>query len=190
MGSTRRHPPQPPGEFEVLRNVSLGRHPLTHVFRGIDRVPPFAEYPARLPTRRKVLREASVEIVRGPVWMYVAPHEIPPFAKAVGWKPVVSSHDCIVVGRRHLLRSPGLTVYLDILHEICHLFQRRAGRDLWDVSDGYAGSPTELEAYALVVREARRLGATERYLRHYLNVEWLDRKEHARLLRNLGVAAR
>ena len=122
--------------------------------------------------------------------MYVAPHEVPAFAQAVGWKPVTSSSDCIVVGRSHLARSPAITVYLDILHELFHVFQRRAGRDLWDLSKGYAGSLTEIEAYAFAVREARRLGATDRYLRSYLKVEWIDRKEHARLLRNLGVPAR
>lgn len=121
--------------------------------------------------------------------MYVAPHEPPPFAKAVGWKPVISDSDCIVVGRRHLSKSPPITLYLDILHELFHVFQRRDGRDLWDISNGYAGSATELEAYEFAIEEARRLGATNRYLREYLEVEWMDKKEHARLLRNLGVPA-
>lgn len=119
--------------------------------------------------------------------MYVAPHEVPPFAKEAGWKPVTSDADCIVVGRSHLSRSPALTLYLDILHELYHIFQRRAGRDLWDVSDGYAGSPTELEAYRFALKEARRLGASDRYLRGYLNVDWIDRKEYGRLLKNLEV---
>ena len=122
--------------------------------------------------------------------MYVAPHVPPPFAKAVGWTPVTSRADCIVVGRAHLAKSPAITVYLDILHELYHVFQRRAGRDLWDISNGYAGSPTELEAYGFALREARRLGATEAYLRKYLEVDWIDAKEHARLLKNLGVRSR
>ncbi len=190
MTPRTRRLPTPPSEFTFRREAPLGRQPLRSVFEGLEMVPPFAEYPGPARARRRVLQEAEVEIVRGPVWMYVAPHEVPPFAKDVGWTPVTSDRDCVVVGRSHLRRSPGLTVYLDILHEVCHLFQRRAGRDLWDLSDGYAGSPTELEAYGLVVREARRLGASERYLRGYLKVDWLDRTEHARLLRNLGVPAR
>jgi len=179
---------RPPPEFRLDRTVQLARYPLLRVFPGLDRVPPFPGYPASPAGRRAVARGTSVEVVRGRVWMYVAPHEVPSFAKEVGWKPVTSRTDCIVVGRTHLRRSPRITVYLDILHELYHIFQRRAGRELWDISDGYAGSPTELEAYRFAVEEARRLGATEAYLREYLEVDWIDRAEHARLLRNLGVA--
>lgn len=190
MAAGRRPTVEPPPEFAFERNAPLGRHSLLKVFRGLDRVPAFVGYPASPSARRRVVRDASVEVVRGPVWMYVAPHEVPPFAKAVGWKPVTSQADCIVIGRRHLSRSPAITVYLDILHELYHVFQRRAGRDLWDLSKGYAGSPTELEAYGFALREARRLGTSERYLRTYLKVDWIDAKEHARLLRNLGVSLR
>lgn len=180
---------EPPPGFDLDRTAPLGRHSLLRVFRGLDDTPPFANYPATTAQRRAVVRQTSVEIVRGPVWMYVAPHEVPPFAKAVGWKPVTSDSDCVVVGRSHLSRSPAITLYLDILHELYHVFQRRAGRDLWDLSKGYAGSPTELEAYGFAVREARRLGVSDRYLRTYLKVDWIDRREHARLLRNLGIPA-
>jgi len=181
---------EPPREFSIDRLAKVGRHPLLRVFSGLEEVPPFSGYPASSRVRQKVVRNTSVELVRGPTWMYVAPHVPPPFAKAVGWKPVTSKADCIVVGRRHLSRSPSITLYLDILHELYHVFQRRAGRELWDISNGYAGSPTELEAYAFAIAEARRLGATNRYLREYLEVDWIDRKEHARLVKNLGIPAR
>ena len=180
----------PPPEFAFDRTVAPGRYPLLDVFPGLERTPPFAKYPGPAAKRRRIVRGTSVEVIRGSVWMYVAPHELPPFAKAVGWKPVMSASDCIVVGRRHLARSPAITVYLDILHELFHVFQRRAGRDLWDITKGYAGSPTELEAYRFALDEARRLGAGDRYLRKYLEVDWIDAKEHARLVRNLGVSAR
>lgn len=190
MEPGRRLNVDPPSEFEFDRNATLGRHALTKIFSGIDRVPPFRKYPASSARRREILRGAKVEIVRGPVWMYVAPHEVPPFAKAVGWEPVTSATDCIVIGRRHLSKSPPITVYLDILHELYHVFQRRAGRELWDISNGYAGSPTEIEAYSFAIAEARRLGASDRYLRKYLEVDWISAKEHRQLMRNLGVPAR
>lgn len=190
MSSSRPGHVNPPPEFHFDRSVSLGRHPLLRVFRNFDKVPPFSGYPASSAMRRKVARDTTVEIVRGPTWMYVAPHQVPPFAKAVGWKPVTSATDCIVIGRRHLSKSPAVTIYLDILHELYHVFQRRAGYELWDISNGYAGSPTELEAYGFALKEARRLGASDRYLREYLEVDWIDRKEHARLLKNLGVPAK
>ena len=150
----RRHPPtvRPPPEFTIDRTAAPGRHRLLAVFRGLDRVPPFA--------------------------------------KEAGWTPFTSRTDCIVVGRRHLARSAAITVYLDILHELYHIFQRREGRELWDIAHGYAGSPTEIEAYRFVAAEARRLGASEAYLREYLRVEWIDAREYARLVRNVGVAPR
>ncbi|MGP8077846.1 MAG: hypothetical protein ACLQD8_00195 [Thermoplasmata archaeon] len=181
---------EPPVEFVFDRKVPPGRYPLAQVFPGLEKVPPFVEYPASPARRRRVLRGAEVEIVRGQVWMYVAPHEVPPFAKAVGWEPVTSRTDCIVVGRGHLSKSPRITVYLDILHELFHVFQRHSGRDLWDLSKGYAGSSTEIEAYGFALKEARRLGASDRYLRKYLEVEWISVKEHALLLRNLGVPSK
>ncbi len=178
----------PPPEFGFQRGVPLGHHALLSVFPGLDQVPPFAKYPATPAVRRSVARNTEVAVVRGAVWMYVAPHEVPGFAKAVGWRPVTSAKDCIVIGRSHLGKSPAITVYLDILHELYHVFQRRAGRDLWDLTHGYAGSPTEIEAYRFAVEEARRLGASESYLHEYLEVEWIDREEHARLVRNVGVS--
>jgi hypothetical protein len=190
MASKRRMHVDPPAEFEFDRALAPGRYSLTDVFRRLDQVPPFARYPAPPRRRLAILRRAQVEVVRGPVWMYVAPHEVPPFAKAVGWEPVTSAADCIVVGRTHLARSPRITVYLDILHELYHVFQRRAGRDLWDLTHGYAGSPTEIEAYGFALQEARRLGASDAYLRRYLEVEWISKKEHALLLKNLGVPVR
>ena len=190
MPDRRRAGAHPPSEFTIDRTLRPGRYPLERVFRGIEEVPAFSGYPATARVRQQVVRATSVEVIPGPTWMYVAPHETPSFAKEAGWEPVTSPDDCIVVGRRHLARSAALTLYLDILHELYHVFQRRAGRDLWDIRDGYAGSPTEIEAYRFAVAEARRAGATEAYLRGYLKVEWIDRAEYARLVRNVGVAPR
>ncbi|MCI4361279.1 MAG: hypothetical protein L3J91_06200, partial [Thermoplasmata archaeon] len=75
-------------------------------------------------------------------------------------------------------------------HEFRHLLQRRDGADLWDMSRGYVRSRTELEAYRFAVREARRLGASNAFLRDYLKVEWVSRADHAQLLRSLRVPAR
>jgi hypothetical protein len=190
MAPSRPRAFDPPPEFSFRRKTPVGRHRLLDVFPRFDRVPPFASYPAPAAVRGSVVRATTIEVVRGPVWMYVAPHRAPPFAKEVGWKPVTARGDRIVIGRHHLARSPPATVYLDLLHELYHVFQRRAGRDLWDISNGYAGSPTEIEAYRFAIGEARRLGASERFLREYLRVDWIDAREHRRLLENVGVSAR
>ena len=50
--------------------------------------------------------------------------------------------------------------------------------------------PTEIEAYALVVEEARAMGLPEDKIAEYLYVEWASPKDHERLCRRLGVKAR
>ncbi len=181
---------EPPAEFQIARRLPPGRYKLLKVFRGLDRVPPFDHYPGTAEQRQELVRRTWVAIVKDPTWMYVAPETIPPFAKDVGWNPVTSDADCIVVGRRHLSNSPSITLYLDVLHEFFHLFQRRAGRNLWDISNGYVGSPTELEAYKFAVKEAKRLRVSDGFLRDYLKVEWIDMKDHSRLLKTLGIPSK
>jgi len=178
---------QPPSIFRIERGVPTGRFRLLKVFTGLDKVPPFSLYPGGESRRKALVRRTWVEVVRDETWMYVAPHEVPSFAEAVGWKPVTSDADCIVVGLQHLSKSPALTLYLDVLHEFYHIFQRNAGRNLWDITNGYVGNPTELEAYGFAVDEARRLGVSDEFLREYLKVEWIDAKEHARLVKSLGI---
>ncbi len=180
----------PPDGLQIERSLRPGRYKLLKVFRGLDRVPPFSHYPGTAEQRRDRARQTWVEVVRDPTWMYVAPQTVPSFAKEVGWKPVTSDTDCIVVGRRHLSSSPAITLYLDVLHELFHVFQRRAGRNLWDISNGYVGSPTELEAYEFAVKEAKRLRVSDAFLRDYLKVEWIDSKDHSRLLKTLGIPSK
>jgi hypothetical protein len=178
----------PPEEFEIARNLSPGRYPLLDVFQGLDRVPAFRKYPGPARRRDTLAHRSFVEIVpRRGEWMYVAPHEMPPDADA-RWKPIISADDCIVVARSHLRKSPSMVLYLDVLHELYHVVQRRSGRELWDDRYSYVDRPTEVQAYRFAVREARRLGASDAFLREYLRVEWTTPKEHRRLLRNVGIS--
>jgi hypothetical protein len=103
---------------------------------------------------------------------------------------VESPDDVIVVAKSHLANSPGMDLYLDIIHEFLHILQRRHGRELWlGRKVPYVDRPTEVEAYSFSVAEARRLGVPDRYLREYLRVTWVPAVEYRRLLRHLGVTA-
>jgi len=182
--------PRPPEGFRVARTAGPGRHRLLEVFPGLDRLPAFALLPGTPAERARLARRTYVEVVPGPVWMYVAPHEIPPLLKRVGFLPYTSPREVIVVGRAHLHRSAALILYLDILHELVHVLQRRAGHDLWVEGYRYGDRPTEIEAYRFSVALARREGASDAFLREYLRVNWISDREHALLLRNVGVKAR
>ena len=178
----------PPEIFQISRHLRPGRYSLLRVFPGLDKVAAFRKYPCSAKKRKELAETCSVEVVQAKgEWMYVAPHEVPPEANA-RWKPLISVNDCVVVGREHLTKSPALVLYLDILHELFHVVQRKAGRELWDPKYTYAERPTEVEAYRFAVREARRLKAPEALIREYLRVEWVSKRDHRRLLKNVGVA--
>lgn len=182
-------PPTPPG-FRIARHLALGRHPILEVFPGLDRLGPGKKIHAEANVRRRLFGTTEVELVAEDMWAYVAPRDVPRFARG-RWKPVVSRDtNCIVVGAGHLRESEAMVLYLDIYHELCHILQRDGGAELWEPGVSYVDRWTEVEAYRFVVEEARRLSVSDRFLREYLQVEWISAAEHRRLLRALGVAVR
>jgi hypothetical protein len=178
-----------PREFAPDRSRAAGRYPLLEVFRGLERTVPFQKYPGDDREVRRIARETWTYLSDGPGWMYVAPRRTPPEVRAAGFRMVETSDDAIVVARNHLKNSPALYVYLDLLHEFLHILQRHQGRELWPARLPYADRPTEVEAYSFSVVEARRLGVPDSYLRKYLHVPWIGRREFRHLLENVGVGA-
>jgi hypothetical protein len=93
----------------------------------------------------------------------------------------------IVIGTDHLKKSDKIVLYLDIVHELVHVKQQRQGLDLYDNSYSYVDRPTEIEAYAIAVNEAKRLGMNLDEIFDYLHVEWITPKEHKRLASHTGL---
>ena len=94
----------------------------------------------------------------------------------------------IVIGLEHLKNSDKQILYLDIVHELVHVKQQRQGLDLYDKSYSYVDRPTEVEAYAITVEEARRLGMKDQEIFDYLHVEWITSDEHKRLASAVGLS--
>ena len=94
----------------------------------------------------------------------------------------------IVIGLEHLKNSDKKILYLDIVHELVHVKQQRQGLDLYDKSYSYVDRPTEVEAYAITVEEARRLGMKDQEIFDYLHVEWITPDEHKRLASAVGLS--
>ncbi len=94
----------------------------------------------------------------------------------------------IVIGKNHLRNSEKRILYLDIIHELVHVKQQRQGLDLYDKSYSYVDRPTEIEAYAIAVEEARNLGMSDSEIFDYLHVEWISNDEHKRLASRVGVS--
>ena len=193
MARAREKPrsgPTAPQGFRISRELPVGRHPLLAAFPGIDQLPTAERLQPDPAARAKLFDETCVQIVDQDLWMYVAPWDVPPGARGE-WKPVLSpGSDCIVIGRGHLAESPPIMLFMDIFHELCHVIQRHGGANLWAPGVSYVRRWTEVEAYRFVVEEARRLGASDDYLREYLRVEWISEDEHQQLLETLEVPPR
>ncbi|HKZ89238.1 MAG TPA: hypothetical protein VJ300_03160 [Thermoplasmata archaeon] len=156
-------------DIRVNRRVRAGKHGILEVFPGIDRRAAFrALFPDGL--REDVLRDCKIDVVSEDMYMYID-------AEAGN----------VVAGLEYLRTGEGHILYLDILHELTHIRQWHDGKELWDRRYSYVDRPTEIEAYEVAVKEARRLGMSDRDIADYLRVEWTSRTEHERLCKHLGV---
>jgi len=64
----------------------------------------------------------------------------------------------LLVNGRYLRTGDRVDIYLDVVHELCHVKQWMDGRELFDYQYDYVDRPTEIEAYRYTVLEAKRLG--------------------------------
>jgi len=158
------------------------------VFAGLEKTVPFRKYPGDDREILAIAKGTGAHVFDGPGWMYVAPPKTPPEVLAAGFRMVETREDEIVVSRSYLANGTRMDVYLDIIHEFLHILQRKQGRQIWPSRRiPYVDRPTEIEAYAYSVAEARRLGVSDSYLRKYLHVTWITKVDYLRLLRHLGV---
>ena len=93
----------------------------------------------------------------------------------------------IYFGLKYLRCCHEEILYLDIIHELCHVKQHLQGRNLYDERKVYVDRDTEIEAYQVTVREARRIGLNDDAISNYLHVAWITPEEHKRLARRLNV---
>jgi len=100
---------------------------------------------------------------------------------------VTNDDATIIIGTGHLKNSDKVILYLDIVHELVHVKQQRQGLDLYNKSYSYVDRPTEIEAYAVAAKEAKRLGMSDGEIFDYLHVEWITPDEHKRLATNIGL---
>ncbi len=103
------------------------------------------------------------------------------------WVDVQRGRLRLMVARWYLRSGKKLDIYLDVIHELVHGRQHMEGMNLWDEKYAYVDRPTEIEAYAAAVREAKRLGVSSKEIRSYLRVPWVGAGHSERLRRHLGV---
>jgi len=156
--------------FRIRRDAPLGRHPLSALFEGIEQAEALQRYFGGRAVLEEALRTTDGELVDEDMYMYID-----------------DSDGHLVIGQGHLRDSDLCTLYLDVIHELAHIRQYRQGLPLYDERYSYVERPTEVEAYEVTVKEARRLGLSEPDIKEYLYVEWISKREHEALARRLGV---
>jgi len=159
--------------FKVNRDLPEGRYQLCEVFSGLEMVEPLRSCVGGDGVLSKILQSTSVTLSPENDYMYVNDED-----------------GSLVVGLNYLKTADTRYLYLDIIHELVHIKQYLDGKELFDKSHSYVDRPTEIEAYQCAVQAAREIGMNDATLAEYLYVEWITRKDHARLLKTLGVGTR
>ncbi len=104
-----------------------------------------------------------------------------------GYMGVDNNDGHLLVNKRYLTTGSKEDIYLDVIHELCHVKQYMEGKELFDPRYDYVDRPTEIEAYRYAVKEAQRLGLSVAEIRLYLKTGWMSDEVLDRLIRNMKV---
>jgi hypothetical protein len=107
--------------------------------------------------------------------------------RLVGYLWVDDKNGRVVVVSRYLRRGDAVHLYLDAVHELVHIRQHLNGEKLFHYHMNYVDWPTEIEAYRITVKEAKRLGLKRNEIRDYLNVFWVTKGDMERMYKHAGV---
>jgi hypothetical protein len=156
--------------FRIHRVSEPGQYSLSDVFTDIQTYEVLHSIFADAEEIDGVLRNTRLFVADRPGFMFVD-----------------NDDASITIGLNHLRQSPDEILYLDIIHELCHVKQHLQGRNLYDRSKSYVDRETEIEAYRITIQEARRIGLNEDDITRYLHVSWITPEEHMRLVHRLDI---
>ena len=103
-----------------------------------------------------------------------------------GYMGVNDANGHMMVNRNYLNNGDKTDIYLDVVHELCHVKQHLEGKELFDPRYDYVDRPTEVAAYRYAVKEAQRLGLGDQRILAYLKTEWMSNADLKRLVKNIG----
>ena len=152
----------------INRKAPVGSVPFKEVFEGFEKVGAVKTIFGRRTGR--VLSELRVEIEKGR-----------------GYMRINDKKGSVIVSEEYLKEGEETHLYLDVVHELVHIKQHMDGKELWDRRYTYVDRPTEIEAYKVALKEARRIGLVQEDIVTYLKVPWVTDEEFGRFLRTLGV---
>jgi hypothetical protein len=100
---------------------------------------------------------------------------------------VDNSDGHLLVSGRYLNTGDRVDIYLDVIHELCHVKQWMEGKELFDPNYSYVDRPTEIEAYRYTIQEAKRIGLSNTRIRNYLQAEWISDQDLQKLIKNVNI---
>lgn len=156
-------------KVKILRNPKIQTHPFIDYFQGFEKVEAV----------RRIFGDKTDELLRNLRVEFVSSR------RAYMGVSDVDGH--LIVGAHYLKDGDFTEIYLDVIHELVHLKQFMDGKELFESRYNYVDRPTEIEAYEVAVKEARRLGLSEKQIYTYLRTEWMTDEEFKRLASTLNV---
>ncbi|MBX5329020.1 MAG: hypothetical protein QHH18_06130 [Candidatus Bathyarchaeota archaeon] len=155
-------------KVKIRRKAKITTHPFTDYFKGFEKVEAV----------RRIFGEKTEEVLRNLRIEFVGRR---------GYMGVSDEDGHLFVSAHYLNKGDLIDIYLDIIHELVHVKQFMEGKELFDNHYSYVDRPTEIEAYAVAVEEARRLGLSDERILQYLKTEWMSEEELEKLAKTLNV---
>jgi Zn-dependent peptidase ImmA (M78 family) len=160
---------RPRPALKIERDVPIKMYPLTRFFGGLDKVQALRDIFGD--ETKRVLNDMKVEF----------------YSARWGYMGINDKDGHILISAHHMKHSARRTLYLDILHELYHIKQHMNGKKLFLDEFDYFDSPIEIEAYEFTIKEAKRIGMTDKQIVDYLEVPWADQKQLKRFVKRLGL---
>lgn len=157
-------------DVEINRDAKVDLYPFTDYFKGFEKVEAVRSTFGEEKTE-EVLKNLKVEF----------------FSMRFGYMGVSDEDGHILISTNHLKKSEFRVIYLDVVHELVHVKQFMDGKELFSSEFEYVDSPVEIEAYRHTVKEAKRIGMTDKEIVEYLKVEWVTPEAHKRLVEACGL---
>lgn len=155
-------------KVEIVRNVPVTTHPFTDYFKGFEKVEAV----------RKIFGDKTEEVLRN---LRVE------FGGRGGYMGVSDVDGHLLISVHYMKEGDIVDIYLDVIHELVHVRQFMEGKKLFDDNFSYVRRPTEVEAYQLAVKEAKKLGLSDERICEYLKTEWMSSKDLERLAEAVNV---
>jgi len=104
-----------------------------------------------------------------------------------GYMGVDNTDGHLFVNGKYLNGGDKTDIYIDVVHELCHVKQWMDGRELFDERYDYVDRPTEIEAYRHTIQEAKRIGLSHDRILQYLKTEWMTDEDLSKLVKNMNM---